>query len=175
LLSPVSREASFASMTKALGTGEVAFGPNWPLVAADLVQRGGQPQIVAYAGPAGPSGGARLLSGQALAVPRYATNPAGGIAFATYLRDPATQAILARSLAWIPASEQALAAVPAWQRDVAIVAQAALRDARTLPPLAAREVFDGVMGEAFRKIAFEGEAPAVALQRAVEGLQGVTP
>lgn len=175
LLSPVSRDASFASMTKALGAGEVAIGPNWPVVAADLVQRGGQPQIVAYAGPAGPNGGSRLLSGQVLAVPRHATNPAGGIAFATYLRDTATQATLARELAWIPPSEQALDAVPDWQRQVATVAQAALRTARTLPPLAAREVFDGVMGEAFRAIAFDGEAPAVALQKAKEGLQGVAP
>ncbi len=160
-------------MTKSLGAGEIAIGPNWPSVAADLLQRGGQAQIATAANPAGPNGRARLLSGQIFAVPRYATNPTGALAFATYLRDPATQATLARELAWLPASEQALAAAPEWQRGVATVAQAALRDARTLPPLAQRDLLNNALGEAFRGIAFENQSPATALRRAADALRSV--
>ena len=173
LLSPLAREASFASMTTALGAGQVALGPNWPSVAADLLQRGGQRDIAAYVGPAGPRGGARLLSGQVLVVPRHAVNREGGPLLAAYLRDPASQVVLARELAWLPTVEQALAAVPEWQRGVATVALAALRDARTLPPLAQREIFDAALGDAFRAIAFEGQSPRVALARAGELVTGV--
>ncbi len=173
LLSPLAREASFGSMTTALGTGQVALGPNWPSVAADLLQRGGQRDIATYAGPVGPRGGPRLLSGQVLVMPRYAVNRDGGALLAAYLRAPATQTILARELAWLPTSEQAVAAVPEWQREVATVAFAALRDARTLPPLAQREVFDAALGEAFRAIAFERQVPGMALARAGERVREV--
>jgi ABC-type glycerol-3-phosphate transport system substrate-binding protein len=172
-LSPLAREASFASMTRALGTGEVAIGPNWPSVAADLLQRGGQFQIAPAPAPAGPNGRARLLSGQVFAVPRHAANPAGGLAFAAYLRTPAMQATLARELAWLPAAEQALNAVPDWQREVATIAHAALRDARALPPLPRRDLFDNALGEAFRAIAFAGQSPATALRRARRPPRGV--
>lgn len=172
-LSPLARDASFASMTKSLGAGEIAIGPNWPSVAADLLQRGGQMQIATAANPAGPSDRARLLSGQIFAVPRYATNPTGALAFATFLRDPATQATLARELAWPPTAEQALAAVPEWQIGVATIAQVAIRDARTLPPLAQRDLLNNALGEAFRGIAFEKQAPAAALRKAADALRGV--
>lgn len=172
-LAAVSREGSFATMTRALGTGEVAIGPNWPSVATDLIQRGGQPQIAAYPGPAGPQGGARLLSGQALAVPRSAPGADGARRFAAFLRDPAIQATLARELAWPPAIESALDAVPAWQRGIATATLAALRGARALPPLAHREEFDGAMGDAFRSIAFGGAAAEAALQRAAGAVRGI--
>ena len=79
----------------------------------------------------------------------------------------------ARELAWPPASEQALGAVPAWQREVATVAQATLRDARTLPPLFQRDQFNNALSDAFNAIVFESQPPATALHRAADALRSV--
>src|SRR5262249_11194303 len=41
LLAPTTRDAKFDTLTRDLGTDRVALGPNWPVVATDLLQRGG--------------------------------------------------------------------------------------------------------------------------------------
>lgn len=172
-LAPLSPDASISPMTTALGTGTVAIGPNWPWVAADMIQRGGQTDITAYVGPSGPSGGARLLAGPVMVVPRYSADLDGALRIAAYLRAPATQATLARELAWLPSVASALDAVPTWQREVAITAQTALRGARTLPPLGMRSTLDEALGEALRAILFNGEAASTALARAAGKMRGL--
>ncbi len=172
-LAPASREAKFDTLTRDRATGRVALGPNWPVVATDLIQRGGKADIAATPTIAGPGGDARLLSGQVLIVPRNAAQPALARAFAAHLRASAQQAAFARELAWFPLREDAYAAAPAWQAPIAAVALDALRDARALPPLANREAFDAALGTAFRQIAFEGVAPATALAAAAERLKAV--
>ena len=173
LLAPASWEAKFDTLTRDLANDRVALGPNWPVVATDLIQRGGKADIAATPTIAGPAGGPRVLSGQVLIIPKNATQPELARAFAAHLRGEETQAALARELAWFPLREDAFAFAPTWQQPIAAAALDALRGARALPPLANREAFDAALGVAFRQIAFEGIAPASALATAAERLRGV--
>lgn len=172
-LAPASRDAKFDTLTRDLATDRVALGPNWPVIAADLIQRGGKAEIAVAPTIAGPATGARVLSGQVLLIPKNAARPDLARLFAAHLRTQPNQTALARELAWFPVREDAFAAAPDWQQPVATVALAALRDARALPAFANREVFDAALGTAFRQIAFEGVAPPTALDTAAGKLKGV--
>lgn len=172
-LAPLSRDTKLDSMTTALGSDRVALGPNWSFVAADLVQRGGKREIGVYAGPAGPGGLARLVSGQVLIVPAGAPNPDGALALAAHLWSKPIQELLAGQLAWLPLRRDAFDAAPEWQRAVAGAAREALLAARTLPPLRDRETLDTILGDAFRQIAFAGTPPREALDRAAGLLRGL--
>lgn len=173
LLAPSTTVAKFDTLTRDLGTDRVALGPNWPVVAADLIQRGGKPEIATAATLAGSAGGPRVLSGQVLIVPTGARQREHALAFAAHLRSPESQRALARELAWFPLREDAVAAAPAWQQGVARTALEALRTARALPPLARRADLDSYLGAAFRQIAFDGVAPTTALATAAGYLQGI--
>jgi ABC-type glycerol-3-phosphate transport system substrate-binding protein len=172
-LAPTSREAKFDTLTRDLATDRVALGPNWPVVAADLIQRGGKTTIAATPSLAGPGGQARVLSGQVLIVPKNAAQPQLARDFAAYLRAKQQQVAFARDLAWFPLREDAYSAAPDWQSPIATIALDALRTARALPPFASRETFDAALGTAFRQIAFEGVAPITALATAAERLRAV--
>ncbi len=166
LLAPGARDAKFDTLTAALAADRVALGPNWPIVAADLVQRGGKPEIAVAATLAGPAGDARVLSGQVLIVPTGSRQPALALALAAHLRSREVQRSLVGQLAWFPLRDDAFDAAPAWQTETATALREALRTARAVPPLANREAFDLALGTAFRRIAFEGIAPASALAQA---------
>ena len=172
-LAPVSAEAKFDSMTTALGSDRVALGANWAVVAADLLQRGGKRGIGVYAGPAGPSGNARLLSGQVLVAPAKAAGRAGALALARYLWSRPVQEQLAANLAWTPMRTDAFDAAPEWQRPVATIALGALRAARALPPLPDRDAANAALSDAFRGIAFQQVPPAQALDRAASRLRAL--
>jgi ABC-type glycerol-3-phosphate transport system substrate-binding protein len=172
-LAPASRDAKFDTLTRDLATDRVALGPNWPVVATDLIQRGGKADIAVAPTIAGPASGARVLSGQVLLIPKNAARPDLARLFAGHLRTQATQATLARELAWFPLREDAFSAAPDWQQPVAAAALEALRGARALPPIANREAFDAALGTAFRQIAFEGVAPITALVTAANALRAV--
>ncbi len=172
-LAPGSRDAKFDTLTRDLATDRVAIGPNWPVVATDLIQRGGKEAIAATPTLSGPQGQARLLSGQLLIIPKNAAQPDLARAFAAHLRTSGSQTTVARELAWFPLREDAYQAAPEWQQPIATVALAALREARALPPIAQRERFEVALGEAFRQIAFEQVPPARALASAAEQLRGI--
>lgn len=172
-LASASRDAKFDTLTRDLANDRVALGPNWPVVATDLIQRGGKATIAAVPTVAGPGGNARVLSGQVLIVPNGAAQPALARHFAAHLRAKEQQIALARELAWFPTREDAYASAPAWQAPIAAIALDALRTARALPPFASRESFDAVLGGAFRQIAFESASPAAALATATERLKAV--
>lgn len=172
-LAPASRDAKFDTLTRDLATNRVALGPNWPVVATDLIQRGGKDDIAVAPTIAGPASAARVLSGQVLLIPKNAARPDLARIFAAHLRATATQTSLARELAWFPVREEAFSAAPDWQQPVAIAALEALRGARALPTFANREAFDAALSTAFRQIAFEGIAPATALATAADKVRGV--
>lgn len=168
-LAPLSREATIDTMTTALASDRVAHAPNWSFVAADLLLRGGKREIAAYAGPAGPAGRARLISGTLLTVPQRAGDWAKrelALAFAAYLCSHLVQEVLARRLAWTPMRGDAFGAAPKWQAGVAVAAREALENGRAFPPLRDRKVLDGALDDAFREIAFAGVPPGDALDRA---------
>lgn len=173
LLAPGARDAKFDTLTAALAADRVAFGPNWPVVAADLVQRGGKPEIAVAATLAGPVGDARVLSGQLLIVPTGARQPTLALALAAHLRSREVQRSLVGQLAWFPLRDDAFDAAPAWQMETATALREALRTARAIPPLANREALDLALGTAFRRIAFEGTAPATALAWAAAAINGL--
>ncbi len=172
-LAPASREAKFDTLTRDLANGRIALGPNWPVVAMDLIQRGGKADIAVAPMIAGPATGARVLSGQVLLIPKNAARPDLARLFAAHLRAQATQTALARELAWFPVREDAFSAAPAWQQPIATAALAALRGARALPAIANREAFDAALGTTFRQVAFEGVAPTTALEAAADKLKSV--
>lgn len=170
LLAPATRDANFDTLTRDLGTDRVALGPNWPVVATDLLQRGGKPDLAVSATIAGPLGRPRVLSGQVLIVPTGAQQRDHALALAAHLRGQEIQRTLARELAWFPAREDTFDSAPTWQQGVASAAREALRTARALPPLAQRADFDLILGTAFRQIAFEGILPPTALATAAARL-----
>ncbi len=168
-----SRDAKIDTLARDLATNAAALGPNWPSVATDLLQRGGKTDLAVAPTLAGPTGGARVLSGQLLVVPPGAKQRTLALALAAHLRSRAMQELFARELAWLPAREDAFAAAPAWQTGVAAAALAALKGARAMPPLADRPGFDTALGDAFRQIAFEGADPNAALITAAGKLRNV--
>ena len=172
-LAPLSRDGKIDSLTTALGADRAALGPNWPAVAEDLLQRGGKRAIATYAGPAGPAGLARLISGQVLLAPRNAPNPQAALALAAHLRSLDVQRACAANLAWIPARDDAFGAAPAWQRSVAAAARQALHAARAVAPVRDRAAFDAALSDACRAIAFDGQPPQGALAQATERLRGL--
>ena len=173
-LAPASATAKFDTMTAALAGGRVALGPNWAVVAADLLQRGGKRDIAVYPGPVGPAGRGRLVSGQVLVVPRGATQREHALALAEHLWSAEVQRLLAGQLAWTPLRADAFDAAPEWQRPVAAATLEAVQTACALPPLRDRYEFDAILGEAFRAIAFEGGEPQTALARAAARLQALS-
>jgi ABC-type glycerol-3-phosphate transport system substrate-binding protein len=175
-LAPLSREAKIDTTTAALASDRVAHAPNWAFVAADLLLRGGKREIAAYAGPAGPAGRARLISGTILTVPRRGDNRAKrelALAFAAYLCSRPIQEAFAGRLAWTPMRRDAFAAAPEWQAGVATAAREALEHGRALPPLRDRKALDGALDDAFREIAFAGVPPRDALDRAAMRVRAV--
>lgn len=175
LLSPLSATAKFDTMTAALGSNRVALGANWSVVAADLLQRGGNRNIRVYPGPAGPAGNVRLLSGQVLAVPARTRQREAALLFADYLLSQPVQRLLAGQLAWTPVRADAFDAAPAWQAPVAQAIHAALPTARALPLLIPSETVNIILSDAFRAIAFERAAPRATLAEAARRLQAVRP
>lgn len=172
-LAASSRDAKIDTMARDLATDSVALGPNWPSVATDLLQRGGKTALAVIPTIAGPRGNPRVLSGQVLIVPVGARQRLLALAFAAHLRARATQEVLARELAWLPAREDAFTAAPTWQTEIAAAALSALKGARPLPPFADRTGFDAALGDAFRQIAFEGVDPAAALAAAAGKLANI--
>ena len=170
-LAPASATAKFDTMTAALAGEHVALGPNWAVVAADLLQRGGKRDIAAYPGPTGPAGRGRLVSGQVLVIPRGVTQREHAMALAEHLWSAEIQRLLAGELAWTPLRADAFDAAPEWQRPVATAVLEALQTARALPPLRDRNEFDAILGEAFRAIAFERVEPQTALAQAAVRLR----
>lgn len=172
-LAPLSREARIGLLTEALGNDRVALGPNWSFVAADLLQRGGKREIGAYAGPVGPAGRARLVSGRVLAVPTGAPNHRLALELAAHLRSRPIQELLVSRLAWTPVRDDVAGAAPAWQRPVAEATREALLTARALPPLRGRGAIAEALGDAFRQVAFAGAPPREALDRAAARLRAL--
>ncbi|MGN6671922.1 MAG: extracellular solute-binding protein [Thermomicrobiales bacterium] len=172
-LAPLSRDGKIDSLTTALGADRAAIGPNWPAVAEDLLQRGGKRELVTYAGPTGPAGLARLISGQVLLAPRNAPNPDGALALAAHLRSLDVQRTCSTNLAWIPARDDAFGAAPAWQQGVATATRQALHAARAIAPVRDRAAFDAILSDACRAIAFDGKPPQDALAQAAERLRAI--
>lgn len=173
-LAPTSREAKFDTLTRDLAVNQVAIGPNWPIVATDLIQRGGKNGIAVTPTLAGPVGKERLLSGQIIIIPPTAAQPELARQFAAYLCASTTQELLTSKLGWFPLYEATAAQAPDWQRPVTFAALEAMRSARVLPPLAQRDIFDTALATAFRQIAFAGVAPTTALNTAAKQLRGIS-
>ena len=103
-LAAASREAKFDTLTRDLAADRVAVGPNWPVVATDLIQRGGKFAITAAATVAGPVSAARVLSGQLLLIPKNAAQPDLARAFAAHLRAKESQAGFGARTGLVPAA-----------------------------------------------------------------------
>ncbi len=172
-LDPFSREAEIDRVTRALGGDRIAHAPNWAGVAPDLLQRGGKREIGVGAGPRGPAGFARLVAGLVLTVPASAPHPGLALELARHLWSRPVQEALVGRLGWLPMRADVFDAAPAWQRPVMAAAREALAAARALPPLRDRPALDAILGDAFRRIAFEGMAPPPILRDAAARLRAL--
>lgn len=171
LLSSVTATAKIDSMSTALSTGRIAWGPNWSVAARDLLQKAGEPELTAYVGPAGPGGATHLISGQVLVIPRHATKRELALQFVDYLWSPSTQRWLAARLAWPPLLPEAFDALPAWQQPIAGALASAFASARFLPPLPDRAALESILSDVFRAIAFEHHPVDGVLQDGAARLQ----
>lgn len=172
-LSPVTANGKIDTIGAAIGSGQLAWGLNWSVAARELLQKAGNPDLAAYAGPSGPAGLSHLLSGQVFVLPRGTRERELALDFARYLWSPAIQRWAAARLAWVPLLPAAFDALPAWFQPAGGAIRTALNEARHLPPLPNRPELQRVLSEVFRAIAFERKSPEGVLAAGSGRLRGL--
>ena len=163
-LHPHSATFREASEAEAMARGEVVLELNWPFAMSVFAAQGLAPQRLRSAPlPEGPRGSATVLGGGYIAVPRGAPHPDPALALARFLLSRDAQRRLHADLGWFSA-----------RRDVATNDSGALLDGfaamrervRARPTIADYPRLSRLWQDAFRSVAFDGVAPAAALDNA---------
>lgn len=168
-LDPRSAVFKEATIAEAMARGELVLHLNWPFVMSLYESEGLAPQRFRAAPlPEGPEGRATTLGGGYLAIPVNAPHREDAVAFVRFLLSRSVQERFARELGWFSARRD----VPFGDGAPLLAGYAAMSgDVRPRPERPDYPEISRQWQRAFRRVAFDGVAPAEALaegQRALD-------
>jgi ABC-type glycerol-3-phosphate transport system substrate-binding protein len=169
-LDPRSATFKEATIAEAMAHGEIVLHMNWPFVMSLYASEGLAPERFRAAPlPRGPDERATVLGGGYLAIPENAPHPEAALRFLRFLLGRPAQERLARELGWFSARRD----VPFEDGSTLLAGYAEMRgDVRPRPERSDYPEISRAWQRAFRRVAFDGVAPAVALREGQEALAG---
>ena len=171
--SAVLREATAA---EALARGEVVLELNWPFAMSLFHAQGLAPEPIRSAPlPRGPAGGATVLGGGYIGIPRGASQPAAAQRLIAYLLAAPAQTQLRDALGWFSARRD-IAVADGGAGAALLAGFAATRDeVRARPQRLDYPLLSRLWQEAFRAVVFSGSDPDTALAAAARQWAAAAP
>jgi trehalose transport system substrate-binding protein len=146
--------------------GETSWlATNWPFTTGELAKTGILSKFDVYEGWAGPARAAHVIGGDVLGIPKGVTGKQkdAAIALAQYLESQEAQTILVAKNSWPSVRQDALAQVPAEQKQTFDAITAALADGWYRPNVVYWSDVEAAMNDAVTRILYNGEDPTTVL------------
>lgn len=172
-LDPRSAVFKEATIAEAMARGELVLHLNWPFVMSLYASEGLAPERFRAAPlPEGPRGRATVLGGGYVAVPVNAPHREDAIRLVHFLLSRRVQERFAKELGWFSARRD----IPFGGGDPLLAGYAAMSgDVRPRPERADYPEISRQWQRAFRRVAFDGVAPAQALREGQAALDASEP
>ena len=152
------------TVAEAMARGEIVLQFNWPAIMSLYADQGLAPQIIRSAPlPRGPRGGATVLGGGYIGIPRSAPHRSDALRLARYLISQPVQERLRRELGWFSARND----ITIGETDTLLAGFIASRDeVRPRPQRTDYQRLSRLWQQAFRAVVFEHADPAATLHAA---------
>jgi trehalose transport system substrate-binding protein len=154
--------------------GETSWlATNWPFTTGELAKEDLLSKFDVYAGWRGPARAAHVIGGDVLGIPKGVSGKQkdAAIALAQFLESKDAQTTLVAKNSWPSVRQDALAQVPAEQKQTFDAITAALADGWYRPNVVYWSDVEAAMNDAVTRIIYNGEDPATVLNDVHNSIQ----